>query len=376
VAIKQAKMAMYSLAMGNCLDKEKKPDGVMEKTWGKPATGPTFNSKYPIEFRKSLIEGAGNGTWALVDIPKGTRLRRVAVADGTLLRFQSEKELKVAGWDIDDAVNYGIGHFADPSSIYFLNPGTAMNHADKTREQSVKYVHDEEGVLELWTVKDVKAGEEMFNQYHKDFAPCKWYDELQRSRGNVPLSQLNDYISAMYDEKAIPKTWGKPATGPTFNSKYPVEFRKSQIEGAGNGTWALVDIPKGTRLRRVSVADGTLVCFSSEEELKVAGWDIDDAVNYGIGHFADPSSIYFLNPGTAMNHADKTRKHSVKYVHDEMGVLELWTVKDVKAGEELFNQYHQDFAPCKWYDELQRSQGNVPLSQLNDYINALYDNHD
>jgi len=294
------------------------------------------------------------------------------VADGTLVRFRNEQELKAAGWDIDDAVNYGIGHFADPSSIYFLNPGTAMNHADKTREPSVKYVHDEEGALELWIVKDVRAGEELFNEYHKDFAPCKWYDELQRSRGNVPLSQLNDHINALYDNQVVEKTWGKPATGPTFNSKYPVEFRKSQIDCAGNGTWALVDIPKGTRLRRLSVADGTLVRFRNEQELKAAGWDIDDAVNYGIGHFADPSSIYFLNPGTAMNHADKTREPSVKYVHDEEGALELWIVKDVRAGEELFNEYHKDFAPCKWYDELQRSRGNVPLSQLNDHINALY----
>ena len=33
---------------------------------------------------------------------------------------------------------------------------------------------------------------------------------------------------------------------------YPTEFRPSQIEGAGNGWWAKVDIPAGTRLRRVS----------------------------------------------------------------------------------------------------------------------------
>jgi len=198
--------------MGNCIDKEmmptidfsgkeKKLDSVVKKTWGKPAMGPTFNNTYPVEFRKSQIACAGNGTWALVDIPKDTRLRRVSVANGTLVRFSSEEELRAARWDIDEAVNYGIGHFADPSCIYFLNPGTAMNHADRTREPSVKYVHDEQGVLELWTVKDVKAGEELFNEYHKDFAPCKWYDELQRSRGNVPLSQLNDHIDALYDKK-------------------------------------------------------------------------------------------------------------------------------------------------------------------------------
>ena len=32
-----------------------------------------------------------------------------------------------------------------------------MNHADKTREPSVKYVHDERDVYELWTIKDIKV---------------------------------------------------------------------------------------------------------------------------------------------------------------------------------------------------------------------------
>ena len=36
-------------------------------------------------------------------------------------------------------------------------PGTTMNHADKTREPSVKYVHDERDVYELWTIKDIKV---------------------------------------------------------------------------------------------------------------------------------------------------------------------------------------------------------------------------
>jgi len=298
-------------------------------------------------------------------------MRRVTVADGTLVRFPNKESIVAAGWDIDDAVNYGIGHHKDPSSIFFLNPGTAMNHADKTREPSIKYNHDEEGVLELWTVKDVKAGEEMFNDYSVDFGPCAWYDELQKSRGNVPLSQLSQHIESLYSS-AVPKTWGKPAEGPTFNSEFPAEFRPSQIEGGGNGFWAKVDIPAGTRMRRVTVADGTLVRFPNKESIVAAGWDIDDAVNYGIGHHKDPSSIFFLNPGTAMNHADKTREPSIKYNHDEEGVLELWTVKDVKAGEEMFNDYSVDFGPCAWYDELQKSRGNVPLSQLSQHIEALY----
>ena len=168
------------------------------------------------------------------------------------------------------------------------------------------------------------------------------------------------------------KTWGKPAEGPSFNSDFPTEFRTSQIKDAGNGWWAKIDIPANTRLRRVSVADGTLVKFSSEEQLQESGWDIDDSVNYGIGHHLDSSAIYFLNPGTAMNHADSSRKPSVKYVHDEIDVLELWTIKDINAGEEMFNAYHVDFGPCVWYDELHRSRGNIPLSQLNKEIEKMY----
>eukprot|EP01052_Picozoa_sp_SAG31_P052074 SAG31_NODE_12679_length_925_cov_0.795400_1_plen_201_part_00 len=171
------------------------------KTWGHPAEGTTFNPDYQTEFRSSQIAEGGNGWWARVDIPEGVRLRRVAVAEGSLVKFDSLGDLKSAGWDIDDAVNYGIGHWKNPASIYFLNPGTAMNHADRTREPSVRYVHDEADVLELWTTKSIKAGEEMFNEYHMDFAPCPWYDTLQRERGNVPLSQLNADIEKLYAKK-------------------------------------------------------------------------------------------------------------------------------------------------------------------------------
>ena len=219
------------------------------------------------------------------------------------------------------------------------------------------------------------------------------------------VSQLRPGLSRAFSTPAIPKTWGHPATGPTFNPDYQTEFRPSQIESGGRGWWALSDIPGGTRLRRVSVADGSLVKFSSLAELEEAGWDIDDAVNYGIGHWKSQTAIYFLNPGTAMNHADRTREASIKYVHDEDDVMELWTTRDVKAGDEMFNACivatdrtriepgsnpghraalqltrahvpaaadHRDFAPCPWYDTLQRERGNVPLSQLNEEIEKLY----
>ena len=121
-----------------------------------------------------------------MDIPKGTLSSRISVLDGSLVRFRRHMRQDgdlAAGWDLDDAVNYGIGHWRDPSAIFFLNPGTAVNHADKTREAAVMYNHDEPNVgapasfarrrapvipsqvLELYTTKDVKAGEEMLCDY-------------------------------------------------------------------------------------------------------------------------------------------------------------------------------------------------------------------
>ena len=60
---------------------------------------------------------------------------------------------------LDDAVNYGIGHWRDPSAIFFLNPGTAVNHADKTREAAVMYNHDEPNVGAPASVRPSPRGE-------------------------------------------------------------------------------------------------------------------------------------------------------------------------------------------------------------------------
>jgi len=70
----------------------------------------------------------------------------------------------------------------------------------------------------------------------------------------------------------IEKPWGKRAVGPSFNANYPTEFRPSQIPGAGNGWWALADIPAGTQMRRVSVEAGSLLRMSSLDEMERAGW--------------------------------------------------------------------------------------------------------
>lgn len=159
----------------------------MKVTWNKPASGPTF--LFATEFRRSSIPDSGNGWWAAEDIPAGSCLRRVRVDEGSLVRFASKGELIAAGWDPRDYVNYGICHPQEPTCVFFLNPGTAMNHS--SANGSVRYNMDVTGTMEIWTVRDIKKGEEIFNDYSADFKDhCKWYGEVCKENNVVPISDL------------------------------------------------------------------------------------------------------------------------------------------------------------------------------------------
>ena len=55
--------------------------------------------------------------------------------------------------------------------------------------------------MEIWTIKDIKDGEELFIDYGDNFVPCDWYDELAAQHGLTPLSQLSEAIEKMLAEK-------------------------------------------------------------------------------------------------------------------------------------------------------------------------------
>jgi len=402
----------------------------MPVPWGREPNAETFDARYPTEFKTSSIPDCGKGWYAKTRIPAGVQLRRVSTADGTLIRIGSERELVATGWGLDAPVNYGIGHWCDGgAAIYFLSPGTAVNHAS-SGQPSIGYKHLQESrydgsmdfFMELWSLRDIEEGEEMFCDYGKDYGPCAWFDELQQKRGNVPLSQVPAFIEgaakktmgeplqslnpnpaviseipsaarpvaektmaeplqslnpnpAVISEipsAARPVPWGRKVNAETFDARYPTEFQTSSIPGGGKGWYALAKIPAGVQLRRVSTVDGSLIRIGSERELVATGWGLDAPVNYGIGHWCDAgAAIYFLSPGTAVNHAS-SGKPSVGYRHMQEArfdgsldfSMELWSLRDIEQGEEMFCDYGKDYGPCAWFDELQLERGNIPLSQL------------
>jgi len=201
--------------------------------WKKFVSGPSFSQEYPSEYRASGVQDGGLGWWAKVDIPKGTRMRMVSIKDKTLHRFANEAELRATGWDIDDAVNYGIGHASDRAAIFYLDPGTACNHADRTRKASVQYNMTKKGMMEIWTVRDVKAGEEMFIDYGISFSDCDWFLELMRPRGLTPLSRLADEIDKMYQKPGVVEMKVTTKRGPGFYAKSAGSFLEGVTDKDG-----------------------------------------------------------------------------------------------------------------------------------------------
>ena len=66
---------------------------------------------------------------------------------------------------------------------------------------SDRLCHHHWQVMEIWTIKDIKDGEELFIDYGDNFVPCDWYDELAAQHGLTPLSQLSEAIEKMLAEK-------------------------------------------------------------------------------------------------------------------------------------------------------------------------------
>jgi hypothetical protein len=141
------------------------------------------------------------GWWAKTDIPAGVLLRTSSVDDGSFVRFANEEEFHSTGWEVDEAVHYGISLKADPDALYFSNPGIPCNHADPSREPSVEYRLVKPGLMEVWTISEIKAGDEIFTDYTKCFLECDWYDKLVCEHGLVPVAQIGHIINKQHSSK-------------------------------------------------------------------------------------------------------------------------------------------------------------------------------
>lgn len=88
-----------------------------------------------------------------------------------------------------------------------------------------------------------------------------------------------------------------------------------------------------------NIKSGTKIMYN--EFLKIKDAELDNCPKVGsyAFRFSDKYSIICLGIGSLFNHSDNPSVAAHFGEKDGRGVMEFWTLRDVKSGEELFLSY-------------------------------------
>jgi len=142
--------------------------------------------------------------------------------------------------------------------------------------------------------------------------------------------------------------------------------KSSRIEGAGNGRFANVDVPKNTRVlfkslismenisSILTVPNDSVILFKNEYEIErfikqyedEGNQERDDVIQC-LAHFIwsleDLSGAALCFSTWSMNHGDPGYGENIRFFEND-GLIIGESVTDIKAGDELCNDY-RDFKP-------------------------------
>jgi hypothetical protein len=111
-------------------------------------------------------------------------------------------------------------------------------------------------------------------------------------------------------------------------SPYTLDIRASTIKNAGLGVFVGKDIPAGVY---IDVYTGDLLSIATSRYY----FQIDDGIGIDAGSYPR-CYMAMLNDGFEKNNC-------MFRVDDETRQVSVWSIRDIKAGEELFVSYGEDF---------------------------------
>mmetsp|Transcript_37359 Transcript_37359/g.83604 ORF Transcript_37359/g.83604 Transcript_37359/m.83604 type:complete len:257 (+) Transcript_37359:55-825(+) len=149
------------------------------------------------------------------------------------------------------------------------------------------------------------------------------------------------------------------------------DVRKSGIPGAGNARYVLEDIHKGSCVRRTKllaaedgmnekIPRGSTTMCSKASDLRIftnygdAGAEIstnDQVVNFGGTPYNVPSdnqTIFIWTPANMFNHKTNEANVIIELDPRDLGHVRVVALRDIKAGEELFQDY-RSFTNPEWF---------------------------
>ena len=132
-----------------------------KKTYSYVEPVPSFyhTSPYTLDIRASTITNAGLGVFVCKDIPAGAY---IDVYTGDLLSIPTSRYY----FKINEGVGIDAGSYPR-CYMAMLNDGFEKNNC-------MFRVDDETRQVSVWSIRDIKAGEELFVSYGDDFWRCKF----------------------------------------------------------------------------------------------------------------------------------------------------------------------------------------------------------
>jgi hypothetical protein len=146
----------------------------------------TDNIHIKTEITDSGIPGAGMGRFFKEDCKKGT-IVRVQSIDSDLHVFNNLDELKQA--NLDTVLNFAHTRSSDSdveTSEVFINKQCLYTNHSKDNNIAFKFMENKKIT---YTTRDVKSGEEMFQNYN-DYTPVSWYENYLHTIGKISLREL------------------------------------------------------------------------------------------------------------------------------------------------------------------------------------------
>ena len=123
-------------------------------------------------------------------------------------------------------------------------------------------------------------------------------------------------------------------------------INNSLIHGAGNGRFFGQNCKKGTLVREQDYNSDELVLLSSQEDIKKYNVTTNELVHFchSIPKDHKKNNIIYINrPPMVTNHSDDP---NIYYIYSDK--KRTYTLKDVKKGEEMYQDYNQ-FTEVEWF---------------------------
>lgn len=134
------------------------------------------------EIKPSTIENGGNGRFFQEDVKKGTMIRKQVIGSESLQIFKNQNELNKI--DIDTLKHYAHSVPKDcrfhTNSVFINHPYLYTNHNCDSNVQ-FQYTYAYKYTI---TTKDVKKGEEMFQDYFA-FKAIDWFEKYLKEKNII-----------------------------------------------------------------------------------------------------------------------------------------------------------------------------------------------